>query len=110
LQTPLTLKNRRDDFSCGGTPIGLIPDATFESGEVPFSVRSRLAIFSDGVTDAENTAEVTYDEQGVAASLGHLSPNASAEDIGRAMIVDLDRFRMGAPAKDDTTLLVVGLY
>lgn len=103
-------EDSHDAFSRGGTPIGLIPDATFEAGEVTFPVQARLAVFSDGVTDAEDTSEETYEAEGVAASLAHLSSRASAEDIGRAMLIDLDRFRIGAPAKDDTTLLIVGLY
>jgi hypothetical protein len=31
------------------------------------------------------------------------------EGLGQSLLADLDRFRMGAPAKDDTTYLVIGL-
>ncbi len=99
-----------DNLSRGGTPIGLIPDATFDAGETTFPAGSRLAVFSDGVTDAENTDDASYDTTGILSSLSHLPHAATAEEAGRTILTDLDRFRIGARAKDDTTLLVVGLY
>jgi sigma-B regulation protein RsbU (phosphoserine phosphatase) len=85
-----------------------LPDNSYSAGEVAFRRGERLAVFSDGVTEAENTAGETFEEKELAAS--HASSKAAdVEQIGQSLFEDLDRFRMGAPAKDDTTYLVVGL-
>jgi sigma-B regulation protein RsbU (phosphoserine phosphatase) len=99
----------RRAFAVSGKPIGLpLPDNSYEAGKVRFRKGERLAVFSDGVTDAENTAEETYDEKGVASAHARC-PQADVEEIGRAFFEDLDRFRIGAPSKDDTTYLIIGL-
>jgi sigma-B regulation protein RsbU (phosphoserine phosphatase) len=99
-------------FPPGGMPIGLMSGTSYEAGETVFSKGERLAIFSDGVTDAENTAGATYEIEGLASALaGSLArmSETEVEAVGAAVFADLDRFRIGAPAKDDTTLLIVGL-
>ncbi len=99
----------RRDFEASGMPIGLLPGSLYDAGETAFARGERLAIFSDGVTDAENTSGATFDVGGVVAS--HARINAQLpEEIGPAFFEELDRFRIGAPAKDDTTYLVIGLH
>lgn len=108
---PLWLNNDAADgrvFEASGMPIGLLPGSGYEGGEVSFRAGERLAVFSDGVTDAENTAGATYDFSGITASLARIRTNEVGQ-IGPAVFEDLDRFRIGAPAKDDTTYLVIGL-
>lgn len=92
----------------GGLPIGLLPESVYETGEAAFTAGERLAVFSDGVTDAENTMGDAYNEQGVEASL-RAHRGQQVEGIGERAFEDLDRFRTGAPTKDDTTFLVVGI-
>lgn len=89
-------------------PIGLLPGSLYEAGETSFARGKRLTIFSDGVTDAENTAGETFDVNGIIIS--HQRIDAQQVDrIGPAFFEELDRFRIGTPAKDDTTYLVIGL-
>lgn len=95
-------------FEASGMPIGLLPGSAYEGGVVRFVEGERLAVFSDGVTDAENTAGRTFDFEGLRASLEQIAARKAVE-IGPTFFSDLDRFRIGAPAKDDTTFLVVGL-
>jgi phosphoserine phosphatase RsbU/P len=96
------------DFAASGMPIGLLPGSEYGAGVVRFVAGERLALFSDGVTDAENTAGQTFDFEGLRASLGRIEAR-DASEIGRTFFTDLDLFRIGAPAKDDTTFLVVSL-
>jgi phosphoserine phosphatase RsbU/P len=108
---PLWMHKRIDEdrgFAASGMPIGLLPGSEYEAGVVRFVAGERLALFSDGVTDAENTAGQTFDFEGLKACLERVA-TTSVSDIGQTFFVDLDRFRIGAPAKDDTTFLVVGL-
>ncbi len=96
----------------GGFPIGLLPGASYEEGQVEFADGARLTVFSDGMTDAQNTAGRTFDEAGIAAGLCTISranSNAPVEEIGTGLLADLNRFRIGAPPQDDTTLFVIGL-
>jgi sigma-B regulation protein RsbU (phosphoserine phosphatase) len=96
-------------FEVSGMPVGIpLPGNDYMMGEFSFGRGERLAVFSDGVTDAENTAGETFEDKGLAE--GHSTINASdVEQIGRSFFENLDRFRIGAPAKDDTTYLVIGL-
>src|SRR5205085_10094569 len=57
--------------------------------------------------DAENTAGQLYEECGLAESHAGIKA-VDVEQIGRCFFEELDRFRIGAPAKDDTTYLVIG--
>jgi len=92
----------------GGMPIGVSPSSFYEVGETRFAPGERLALFTDGVTDAENTSGATYEVEGLVASLARLSPQ-SIEQTGRAVFEDLDHFRIGVSAKDDTTFLIIGM-
>lgn len=108
---PIWMHARSGDernFEPNGTPVGLFPGSSYESDTVRFMKGERLAIFSDGVTDAENTAGETYDFEGIRAGLADITATDVGE-IGLMFFTQLDRFRIGAPAKDDTTFLVIGI-
>jgi phosphoserine phosphatase RsbU/P len=93
-------------LSSNNFPVGLLPGVTFAYGEVAFHPGERLAVFSDGVTDAENIAGEQYEDHlGVAlAQIREPDPAAA----GTQFFAALDRFRIGAPPKDDTTFMVLG--
>ncbi|MDQ3817646.1 MAG: SpoIIE family protein phosphatase [Acidobacteriota bacterium] len=96
-------------FGVSGRPVGIpLPNNDYEAGEFSFRRGERLAVFSDGVTDAVNTAGQLYEECGLAESHSGIKA-VKVEEIGKCFFEELDRFRMGAPAKDDTTYLVIGL-
>lgn len=109
---PVWLNSQTDEgrqFEVSGRPVGIpLPGNDYVAGEFPFRRGERLAIFSDGVTDAENINGQTYEENGLAEVHARIS-GMDVEEIGRAFFEDLDSFRIGAPAKDDTTYLVIGL-
>lgn len=96
-------------FEVSGRPVGIpLPGNDYVAGEFSFKRGERLAVFSDGVTDAENTNGQTYEENGLVEVHARIE-TSDVEKIGRTFFEDLDSFRMGAPAKDDTTYLVIGL-
>jgi sigma-B regulation protein RsbU (phosphoserine phosphatase) len=108
---PIWMNRRLADereFEVSGMPIGLLPDSTYEARETAFITGERLALYSDGVTDAENTEGVVYEISGLTASLARINAH-DVEQIGTSVFENLDRFRIGAPAKDDTTFLVIGV-
>jgi sigma-B regulation protein RsbU (phosphoserine phosphatase) len=96
-------------FEVSGMPVGIpLPGNDYVAGEFSFRRGERLAIFSDGVTDAENTAGETFEDKGLMESHARISA-FDVEQIGQTFFESLDRFRIGASAKDDTTYLVMGL-
>jgi sigma-B regulation protein RsbU (phosphoserine phosphatase) len=108
---PVWLNSKTEEerkFEVSGRPVGIPLPGNYMAGEFPFNRGERLAIFSDGVTDAENTVGQTYEEKGLAEIHARLKAS-EVEQIGKAFFEDLDSFRIGAPAKDDTTYLVIGL-
>jgi sigma-B regulation protein RsbU (phosphoserine phosphatase) len=109
---PVWLNSRRGEprtFEVSGMPVGIpLPGNDYFAGEFTFRRGERLAVFSDGVTDAENTAGETFEDKGLMESHARLGA-FDVEQIGQTFFERLDRFRIGAPAKDDTTYLVIGL-
>ena len=103
---PRTTEQR--EFPASGMPIGLLPGGAFKACETLFLRGERLALFSDGVTDAENTAGELYETERIKQTLQRIEAREVSR-IGPLFFADLDRFRIGAPAKDDTTFLVIGL-
>lgn len=96
-------------FESSGMPIGFLPGSEYMEAMTEFHKGERLAIFSDGVTEAENIAGILYEETSLASSFERIDRYQLVEEIGNELLADLDRFRIGAPAKDDTTILVLGL-
>ena len=96
-------------FETGGMPIGFLPGSEYQEAVMGFHMGERLAIFSDGVTEAENIDGIQYEGAGLTDSFTRVDNYMLVEQIGNVFLTDLDRFRIGAPAKDDTTLLVVGI-
>ena len=96
-------------FEISGRVLGLpLPDNNYTVGEVVFRAGERLAVFSDGVTEAENTSGETFEQKALGQTLARARAQG-VDEIGESFFEDLDRFRIGAPAKDDTTYLVIGI-
>ena len=90
----------------GGMVVGLFELAAFEEETVQLQEGDRLIVFSDGVTEAVNTAGEEFGEQRLAAcveDLGHLSP---ADQVARIMDA-VQTFATGARQADDITALVL---
>jgi len=108
---PVWLNRQEKDergFETSGMPIGFLPVSEYLEATTQFHRGERLAIFSDGVTEAENNAGVLYEEAGLAESFVRIDAFQEVERIAEEFFADLDSFRIGAPARDDTTFFVIG--
>ncbi|MBC7932766.1 MAG: SpoIIE family protein phosphatase [Rubrivivax sp.] len=92
----------------GGFPVGLFPESSYAVGRTEFAPGERIAIFSDGVTEAENGRDESFNVEGVIESVED-SVDKSVCQVGPAIFDRLNRFRSGMHATDDTTLLLIGL-
>jgi sigma-B regulation protein RsbU (phosphoserine phosphatase) len=90
----------------GGLPLGIIEGAPYASDSTTIQTGDWLAIFTDGVTEAENTAAQEYGEERLMAAL-NANIATSPQVLLNGIMIDIDRFAAGAPQHDDITLMLL---
>jgi len=93
-------------LDAGGLPLGIKPDAPFETGTINLQAGDWLLIFTDGVVEAINEAGIEYGEERLIALLNTGAEIPSVNLLSRIM-VNLDSFVGTTPQQDDITCLVV---
>ena len=89
-----------------GYPIGLFPDAEFQDEEFHFEPGDKLAVYSDGVSEAANFAGERYGDDRLQRFIASRA-DASAAELHRAVLDDVAAFTQGADQNDDLTLLIL---
>ena len=84
----------------GDVPVGLFENAQFHAIDLTIPPGSRVALFSDGLSEAE-------DDQGVQFGLDEISRYLTNADPVEAIFSAVDLFCQGSPPHDDRTLLTV---
>lgn len=79
------------------------PDAAYPEQVARFDVGDRVALYTDGLTDAADRNGDPFAPAGLDGG-----PPATAEATVRRVLGDLDEFTAGQPVADDRTLVVVG--
>jgi serine phosphatase RsbU (regulator of sigma subunit) len=90
----------------GGVPIGLMPKAHYECGEVTLAPGDLLLVFTDGLVEAEDRRSEQYGEPRMLATL-QSGPRSSADEVLRRVMMSADGFVGSAPQHDDITCLVL---
>jgi phosphoserine phosphatase RsbU/P len=88
-----------------GPVLGLL-DLPYREAEEPFVPGSLVLAYSDGVTEATNTAEEEYGADRLAA-LVCSHADGSAETLRDAVLADVHEFSAGEPQHDDVTVVAV---
>ena len=88
-------------------PIGMFANAQYTVQDFQMGVGSRLVIFSDGATDAQNTADEEFGEERLIACCKAIAPGMSAEHIAGKLMQAVAEWSAGAEQFDDTTIVVV---
>jgi phosphoserine phosphatase RsbU/P len=90
----------------GGLPLGILPDAKYESASVALEPGDWLVIFTDGLVEAVNSRNEEYDEPRLlhAIEAGTLGTPA---DLLKRLMMELDLFVGTTPQHDDVTCLLV---
>ena len=89
-----------------GTPLGLLPNASYDRMIVRPGPGDLIVLYSDGVSEATNPAgqELGRDNlMRVARSLQTISP----ETFGTRLVHAVTEFRAGHPPEDDETIIVL---
>jgi serine phosphatase RsbU (regulator of sigma subunit)/pSer/pThr/pTyr-binding forkhead associated (FHA) protein len=90
----------------GGFPLGIIPMADYEVGQLQLNSGEALVIYSDGVSEANNLAG---EEFGIERLSDVIAKNLTRSASGLRDKVEstLSEFTQTAPAGDDITLVIV---
>jgi len=89
-----------------GMPVGLLPNRTYEAGALQLDPGDLLALYTDGVTEADNLEE---EEFGLERTIECLKAHREEEPetILDRLFEAIDGFAGGAPQHDDITALVL---
>jgi sigma-B regulation protein RsbU (phosphoserine phosphatase) len=88
-------------------PVGMVPGLSYRGGEAQFEPGSRLLIYTDGVTEAEDHASRMLGEDRLLARVQSI-PAAVSADLVDAVFAEVLTFADGAQQSDDITVLVIG--
>lgn len=88
-----------------GTVLGMLPDLGYEALTRPLGPGDLIAIFSDGVTEAESPEGEEFGEDRLAEMLAQ-HRESSAEEAVEKVLDSVTEFTRSAPAADDVTLVV----
>ena len=90
-----------------GPPLRLFPEPTWEEQTITLDAGALLVIYSDGVTEAQNTADRFFDVEGVRAAMAE-HRDSPAPELARHICHAAERFERGNPDPgDDKTVVVV---
>ncbi len=89
-----------------GIPLGIYADYTYEPFTVDFAPGSFLTLFTDGISEAMNTANELYGMQRLESQVGNQAANVS--ELGRRILDDVKRFVGGRAQSDDMCLACFG--
>jgi sigma-B regulation protein RsbU (phosphoserine phosphatase) len=104
-------KGGLERLDVGGTPIGLLAEASFEQAEVRLAPGDLLVCVSDGFTEAANSAEEMWGESALVkavreeVALGNRGTDA--RQIVSHLFAAVDEFAGGEEQSDDMTVVVL---
>jgi sigma-B regulation protein RsbU (phosphoserine phosphatase) len=94
-----------------GTALGAAPPRTFERLLAPHRVELRrgdvLVFYTDGVTEAMNTAHQEFGEERLLAAVARHRDGLSARALVGKVLEEVTDFSRGASQHDDITLVVI---
>lgn len=95
-----------ETLALGGTLLGVLDSPQFPEHRLRLCAGDTLLLYTDGVTEAANSADLLYGDARVAGFLACAGCN-SAEQLVRALIADVARHSEGIAQSDDITLLAM---
>src|SRR2546427_8852467 len=105
---PLLLRNdgRCTRLTEGGIALGMFDHSTYTTGQVTIQCDELVAIYSDGITEAENPSGRPFDEAGLESALvAHRHDSLSS--IGAAVVRAVEQYTADTRLADDLTILLL---
>ena len=105
---PLVLRadNRIDRLTDGGIALGMFDHATYSPGRAVLNPGDLIAVYSDGITEAENASGGPFDESGLEGAL-RLYGRDPIADIGACVLRAVEAHTGDVRLADDLTVLVL---
>ena len=94
------------DLPATGMALGAVPDAAYTSGRVVFGPDDVMVLYTDGITEAENSRQEMYGEDRLRGAIARTRTLPSAA-IATAILESVQGFTGVTPQSDDITLMVV---
>ncbi|MEL7088384.1 MAG: PP2C family protein-serine/threonine phosphatase, partial [Planctomycetota bacterium] len=91
----------------GGLPLGISPNARYDTATFQLQPGDELVMFTDGIAEAFNPERQQYTEQRLDDLLCQSPAERPPADTLRAVLDDVEAFAAGVPNDDDQTLLAV---
>jgi len=82
-----------------GLPLGIGPASPFVETTITFAPQELLVLYSDGLTEAMNSANEIYGSKRLAQVVSR--EGKSAQSAVEAVVADVDRFCAATPPRDD---------
>lgn len=89
-----------------GLPLGMFPGMFYEENRFRFMAGDLLALFSDGVPEAQDRDNREWGENNLRGYL-EKTKNDLSQNIVNQVTAEIDRFSDAAPQHDDITLLIL---
>jgi serine phosphatase RsbU (regulator of sigma subunit) len=96
-----------DKLESVGLALGILEDMPYRDDRRQFASGDVLVLYSDGVTECQWRNDMYGDERLAAVVTSACAAGGSAEQIGRAILDDVNSFCQGHTESDDLTLVVV---
>jgi len=90
----------------GGLPIGIQPEAKYESASIALGPGDWLIIFTDGLVEAVNARDEEFDEPRLLSAL-EAGVSTTPKELLDRLMASLDLFVGSTPQHDDVTCLLV---
>jgi sigma-B regulation protein RsbU (phosphoserine phosphatase) len=97
---------RLRELEATGVPFGVLPDVPYEGASVDIEPGALVAVFSDGLPEAQRGEEF-FDDQRVRSALREAAKLADLPAARGAILARVDEFLGGAKRTDDLTLLLL---
>jgi phosphoserine phosphatase RsbU/P len=95
-----------EQLGAGGLPLGLLPEARFQSRALTLEPRDLLCIYSDGITEAESPAEEEFG-MGRLIELLRAGRDLPLPELIETIPQAVGEFSQGRPQGDDQTLVLL---
>ncbi len=105
---PLLLgPNRKaEKLTEGGIALGMFEHSTYQTGHVLIQPDELVAVYSDGITEAENPSGQPFDESGLESTL-KVNLNGSLAAVGAAVVRAVEIHTADTRFADDLTILLL---
>jgi len=90
-----------------GFPVGMFANTRYTGSQVAMESGSRLIVFTDGLTDAQNSAEEEFGEERLIQHVRTIPAGIDAKGVADRLMDVVAEWSVGTERVDDTTVVVI---